>query len=206
MRSMTERWTEPAPRRDAARDRIPNREELRDRATQALAEMIRRNPGIRPFITNDGVTGGRKTITEIERLVQENPHLITELESAHNPQDPDQVTMLVMPVNPRTGRPVVISRSAIGLTGFTPILGCTHQALDRFAAEEHLRTKGDYAIVTSDNRLMPRVGKIAQSGTDQILKYQSGMKPADYIALGAQGALYDEVYRVNLRKYARPRK
>lgn len=175
-------------------------------AGRALREMTRQNPGIRPFLTPQGVRGGAVAADLIKDFLLEHPQLIEELDAAHDFDDADQVSMLVLPHIFRDTS-VVISRNPTGLSAFAPVLGCTNHAIEMLSRKEGIRERGEYTVVTSDNKLMHTVADMISRRPDDVLTFKpSQMQPEDYIALGASGALYDEVFRVNLKEFSKSRK
>ena len=165
--------------------------------TQRYHQIRNAHAGARPYMP-DGPTPPKVVgrLRHIAQMLQGNPQILQDLQDVHS-DDPSRITMAVIPDFPfsviaRCGdsEPIVLA----------PALTCTDNAIkDLFSRQP--RHVGQYDIFTSFNELMERAWKMAEENPESVLTYnRESMKPEDYVALAAEGVLYNELFRLPLSK------
>lgn len=167
----------------------------------AIQDMVRRfnqiradNPHLRGYMTGDPINAGG-ILGRVGRFLAQNPRIIEDLNEIHSHNsNPDQFTMAIVP-----DFHLVVAKDGNQTYALVTTLSCTLNAIyDLF--KDKPRARNQYDIFVSPNGLIDRVWKMAEAESKKnsraVLNYKRGeMKPEDYVALAAQGAFSNELFR-----------
>lgn len=135
-------------------------------------------------------------LRRVQNLLNHNPQVLADFtyEAVAHPED---IVMAVI-----AGKSLVLASIEQEVWALQPELSCTSDAIaDLFSSVRGAYYPSyTYDVVRSQNALLDRVVAFSkQRGRRRVFYYDYGtMNPADYIALGAQGLLYNETCRVLL--------
>ena len=196
-----ESYREHIPSKDIPSRHTASRDSGLEGEGNAIQGMVRRfnqiradNPHLRRYMTGDPVDAGG-ILGRVGRTLAQNPQVIIDLNDVHNDSsNPDQITMAILP-----DYHLVVAKDGNQTYALVITLSCTLNAIGDLFRDKP-RTYGQYDIFVSSNGLIDSVWKMAETEAKKnsraVLNYKRGeMKPEDYVALAAQGAFFNELFR-----------
>lgn len=166
-------------------------ESLETEALDRLVEILRDRPELEQFVTQGSFTRASQALKGLARTLNKYPQLLVQL-GLEAKARPHEVVMAILPEEN-----LVFTQTPEGVSGFAPVLTCTHYAMDDIA--RGMSARRPYGFVVSNNGLIPYVLNRFENEDRPVISYERGeMKPEDYIALGAQRIFENETYRFSI--------
>jgi hypothetical protein len=169
---------------------------LENRLSQ-LERSIEGNPELNALVDWTVAAQAIKIFPKLPGMIKDSPMLLNLLLNLLD-DHPGQIAMVILPDNPNIGIPLVVSaRSGRGgqllIRAFLPIMLCTLNAI-----KDLMNMANELGVIKVSSNPQDMLNLVENCNVS-VLKYNpKQMEPADYIAIGASGLFYNEVFNIEI--------